>query len=126
MRGRVGRGHSVAVQFGCGAELEAAARERYIDRDFPAALASWERAYAAYRAGSDAVGAVRTARTLAGMHAQISGDAALMNGWLGRAKTLLAAASDTAGARWVARNTARFESERPRRNAMLRDASGPA
>lgn len=73
---------------GGGAELEAEARARYIDRDFPAALAAWERAYAAYRAESDAVGAVRTARTLAGMHGQITGEPALMNSWLGRARTM--------------------------------------
>ena len=41
------------------------------------------------------MGAVRMARTLAGMHGQINGDAALMNGWLGRAKTLLATAPES-------------------------------
>jgi DNA-binding NarL/FixJ family response regulator len=102
--------------------LEADARGRYLDRDFPAALAAWEQAYAAYRAESDAVGAVRMARTLAGMHGQITGDAALMNGWLGRARTLLAATSESAEAGWVALNTGMFESDRPRRHAVLRDA----
>jgi hypothetical protein len=62
------------------------------------------------------------ARTLAGMHGQINGDAALMNGWLGRARTLLAATPDSAEAGWVALNTGMFEAERPRRDALLRTA----
>jgi DNA-binding NarL/FixJ family response regulator len=102
--------------------LEAQARARYLERDYRAAIATWERAYAAYREESDAVGAVRMARTLAGMHGQINGDAALMNGWLGRARTLLALTPDSAEAGWVALNTAMFEAERPRRNTLLRDA----
>jgi DNA-binding NarL/FixJ family response regulator len=112
----------VAVHSGGGAELEAEARTRYLDRDFPAALAAWERAYAAYRAESDAVGAVRMARTLAGMHGQITGDAALMNGWLGRARTLIATTPDSAEAGWVALTSGMFEPERSRRNAVLREA----
>jgi DNA-binding NarL/FixJ family response regulator len=102
--------------------LEAAARARYLDRDYPAALAMWERAYAAYRAESDAVGAVRMARTLAGMHGQINADVALMSGWLGRARTLLAATSGSAEEGWIALNTGMFELDRPRRNALLREA----
>jgi DNA-binding NarL/FixJ family response regulator len=114
--------HAVAVHSGGGAELEAEARARYRDRDFPGALAAWERAYSAYRADSDSAGAVRMARTLAGMHGQITGDAALMNGWLGRARTLLAATPDAAEAGWVALNSGMFEPERTRRNALLREA----
>src|SRR5689334_2769954 len=97
--------HAVAVRSGCGADLEADARARYRDREFAAAIATWERAYAAYRTEDDAVGAVRMARTLAGMYGQINGDAALMSGWLGRAKTLLASTPDSAEAGWIALNT---------------------
>ena len=81
---------AVSVRPGGGAVLEEEARARYLDLDFPAAIAAWERSYAAYRADGDAVGAVRMARTLAGMHGQITGDVAVMSGWLARAKTLLA------------------------------------
>jgi DNA-binding NarL/FixJ family response regulator len=112
----------LAVHSGSGAELESQARARYLECDYVAAIAGWERAYAAYRAESDAVGAVRMARTLAGMHGQITGDPALMNGWLGRARTLLAVAPDSSEAGWVALNTAMFESDRARRNALLREA----
>lgn len=110
------------MRSGCGAELESEARERYRERDYPAAIAAWERAYAAYRAEADPVGAVRMARTLAGMHGQITGDPALMSGWLGRARSLLAGAPDSAEAGWVALNTGMFESDRARRNALLRGA----
>jgi hypothetical protein len=67
------------------AALEADARSLYPSRDFSAAITAWERAYAAYRDAGDTVGAVRMARTLAGMHGSISDDAAVMNGWLCRA-----------------------------------------
>ena len=111
---------------GGGAALEEEARARYLDLDFPAAIAAWERSYAAYRADGDAVGAVRMARTLAGMHGQITGDVAVMSGWLARAKTLLAAAGESAESGWVALNTAMFEGERARRHALLHDAIGIA
>ena len=75
---------AVSVRPGGGAVLEEEARARYLDLDFPAAIAAWERSYAAYRADGDAVGAVRMARTLAGMHGQITGDVAVMSGWLAR------------------------------------------
>jgi DNA-binding NarL/FixJ family response regulator len=104
------------------ADLEAQARAHYLDREFTAAIETWERAYAAYRSEADAVGAVRMARTLAAMHGQINGDPIQMNGWLGRAKTLLGATPDSAEAGWVALNSALFEQDRPQRNALLRQA----
>ena len=107
---------------GAAAEMEAQARARYFDLDYPAALAAWERAYAACRSDGDAVGAVRMARTLAGMHGQIVGDMAVMNGWLARARTLLGTAGDSAEAGWVAVNTAMFETDRARKHALLHDA----
>jgi DNA-binding CsgD family transcriptional regulator len=110
------------VRPGGGAALEEEARARYLDLDFPAAIAAWERSYAAYRADGDPVGAVRMARTLAGMHGQITGDVAVMSGWLARAKTLLAAAGESAESGWVALNTAMFEGKRARRHALLHDA----
>jgi DNA-binding CsgD family transcriptional regulator len=105
-----------------GADLEAEARALYLDRDFAAALAVWERAYAAYRSERDAVGAVRTARTLAGMHGQINGDLALMNGWLARATTLLVDARSSSEAGWVALNRGMFEADRSRRDRLFAEA----
>jgi DNA-binding NarL/FixJ family response regulator len=113
--------HAVDVQVGSGAELEAAARAQYRERDFRSALATWERAYAAYQAESDAIGAMRMARTLAGLHGHITGDAALMNGWLGRARTLFAATPISSEAGWIALNSAMFESDRAHRNELLRE-----
>jgi DNA-binding CsgD family transcriptional regulator len=110
------------VQTGDGAALEAEARMRYLDRDFTAAIATWERAYAAYRTEDDAVGAVRMARTLAGMHGQINGDFALMSGWLARAQTLLSAAPDSAESGWVALNRGMFDTDRTRRHQFFHQA----
>jgi DNA-binding NarL/FixJ family response regulator len=104
------------------AELEAEARARYLDLDFAAAITTWERAYAAYRKEGDAVGAVRMARTLAAMNGQIRGDAAVMNGWLCRARTLLAAAGESAERGWVALNTGMFEADRARKEALFGEA----
>jgi DNA-binding NarL/FixJ family response regulator len=112
----------VLVQASDGARLEAEARARYLELDFPAALAAWERAYAAYRAGGDAVGAIRMARTLGGMHGTITGDAAVMNGWMGRAKTLLLAAGESAERGWIALNAGMFEPDRDRKEALFREA----
>jgi DNA-binding NarL/FixJ family response regulator len=110
------------VRDACGAELEAQARERYAGHEFAAAIALWERAYAAYRDEGGGVGALRVARTLAAMHGQINGDAALMNGWLGRARSLLASAPESAEPGWIALTSAMFEADRPRRNALLQGA----
>jgi DNA-binding NarL/FixJ family response regulator len=105
-----------------GAVLEAQARSRYLDLEFSAAIDAWERAYAAYRAAGDAVGAVRMARTLAGMHGTINGDAAVMSGWLARAKTLLATAGESAECGWVALNGGMFEQDRARKESLLYQA----
>ena len=105
-----------------GAELEAEARSHYLDLEFPAAFAAWERAYAAYRADADAVGAVRIARTLAGMHGTITGDAAVMNGWMARARTLLAGAGESAERGWIALNAGMFEGDRARKEAFFAEA----
>ena len=78
--------NDVLVHADGGAALEGEARACYLGLDFLAALAAWERAYAAYRAEGDPVGAVRMARTLAGMHGQIRSDAAVMSGWLARGR----------------------------------------
>jgi DNA-binding NarL/FixJ family response regulator len=104
------------------AALEDEARSRYLDLDFAAALGTWERAYAAYRAGGDDVGAVRIARTLAGMYGTITGDAAVMRGWLARAMTLLGSSAESAEHGWVSLNAGMFESDRARRESLLREA----
>jgi DNA-binding NarL/FixJ family response regulator len=105
-----------------GTALEAQARALYAAREYTEALAAWERAYASYRAAGDAVGTVRMARTLAGMHGQIFGDFVVMSGWLARAKTLLPAAGDSSERGWVALNCGMFEADRAAKNALFYEA----
>ena len=76
-----------------GAALEGLAQARYLERDFGAAVEVWEAAYKAYRDDDDSVGAVRVARTLAGMYGSVLGDAAVMRGWLRAARHVDAAAA---------------------------------
>ena len=71
-------------------QLEAAGRAAYMETDYRGAIAAHERAYAAYRACGDRLGAARSARLLAWMNGNMLGDWAVRNGWLSRAKSLLA------------------------------------
>ena len=68
---------------------ELLARVYYLELDYLAAIEAWESAYPAYRAAGDAVGAVRIARTLAGMYYAVRGEPAVGAGWMARARTLL-------------------------------------
>lgn len=105
-----------------GAAIEAEARARYVELDFSAALSAWERAFAAYRSEGNTTGAVRMARTLAGMHGTISGDIAVMNGWMARARALLGPTGDSSEVGWIALNTAMFEADRSRKHKLLHEA----
>jgi DNA-binding CsgD family transcriptional regulator len=98
-----------------GDALEGLARAAYLELDFVVAIDRWNEAYAAHRAADDQVGAVRVARTLAFMHGAVVGDAAVMSGWIARAQTLLAGATDSAEAGWVALNLGMFENDRARK-----------
>jgi DNA-binding NarL/FixJ family response regulator len=100
---------------------ELLARVYYLELDYPAAIEAWESAYPAYRAAGDAVGAVRIARTLAGMYYAVRGEPAVGAGWMARARTLL---PDTDGveAGWVALNSGMFEGDRARKEAYFREA----
>ncbi|MGV3759974.1 MAG: LuxR C-terminal-related transcriptional regulator [Actinomycetota bacterium] len=106
--------------------LEVLARADYLDLDFASAIAGWERAYAAHRAQGDQLGAVRVARTLAGMHHSIRGDFAVSAGWLARAQTLLEGTGDRSERGWVALNRALFEPDRATKNDQLREALAQA
>jgi hypothetical protein len=71
-----------------------------------------ERAYAAYWAGCDGAGAVRTARTLGGMHGSTAGDWAIANGWIARAKNLMGGSPDSGERGWVALTEGMFDDDR--------------
>jgi DNA-binding NarL/FixJ family response regulator len=105
-----------------GADLEQRARTAYVQRDFRAAIDLWEQAYGAYRSEADHLGAVRMARTLAGMYGTIVGDAAVMNGWMARARRLVEEGVDSAERGWVALNRAMFEPDRARKEALCAEA----
>ena len=77
-----------------GAALERAAEERYRAVDYRGALDGYERAYRAYQAEGDRLGAGRAARITAWLHANVYGDWAVASGWFGRARTLLEEAGE--------------------------------
>lgn len=101
---------------------ECLARAAYLDLDFPAALAAWERAYAGYRTAGDDLGAVRVARTLGGMYLTVVGDLAVAGGWLARARRLLAGTGDSAEGGWVELDCGMFEADRAERERRFRAA----
>ncbi|HEX6501296.1 MAG TPA: LuxR C-terminal-related transcriptional regulator [Micromonosporaceae bacterium] len=113
---------------GCGAAIEGLARVRYLELDFAGAIEDWTRAYAAYRAERDQVGAVRVARTLAGMYGTVVGDWAVGSGWLARAQTLLGEAPDadevpqSSERGWVALDVGMFTSDRAAKERRFREA----
>jgi tetratricopeptide (TPR) repeat protein len=97
-----------------GDAIEGLARVAYLELDFPRAIETWERAYAAHRHDGDQIGAVRVARTLSYMYGAIVGDWAVSSGWLARAQSLVAEAGDAREAAWVALNLGMFEADRDR------------
>jgi DNA-binding NarL/FixJ family response regulator len=105
-----------------GAVLDCRARAEYLELRFPEAVETWERAYAAYRAEDDQLGAIRVARTLGFMHGAVMGDGAVMQGWLARAQTLLAATGESSERGWVELSLGIFDGDRARKEQHLRDA----
>ncbi len=102
--------------------IEGLARASYLDRDFPEAIADWERAYAVYRDDGDQVGAIRVARTVAYMYGAILGDWAVTSGWLARAQTLVGDAGESREGGWVTLNRGMFEGDRIRKDQYFREA----
>ena len=109
---------------GCapGDVLEGLARAAYLERAFPEAIETWERAYAAHHDAGDQMGTVRVARTLSYMYAALLGDWAVSGGWMARAQTLLGGDTESREAGWVALNLATFEADRARKEQHLREA----
>ena len=106
----------------CGEVLELAARAEYVGRDYAAAIALFERAYAAFRSERDHLGAVRVARTLPMLHGMIMGDWAVGGGWLARAQTVLAEVDDPEERGWVALDLGMFEPDRERKHVQFEAA----
>jgi tetratricopeptide (TPR) repeat protein len=105
-----------------GAALEGLGGCAYLELDFTRCIADWEQAYAAYRAKGDPVGSARLARKIGFMYGAIVGDAAVMSGWLTRAKTLLEDADESSERGWVALTRGMFEEDRETRNRCFTEA----
>ena len=85
-----------------GQELEGLAEALYLEREYSAAAAHYERAYAAYRKSGDKMAAGRAARSAAWITGNVLGDWAVQNGWLARARTILEEAGEDGPERgWV-------------------------
>lgn len=82
--------------------LEVMAAASFVLLEYPRSIDEMERAYAAYRAAGDGAGAVRTARTLGGLHGSTAGNWAIANGWIARAKSLMSESPDSSERGWVA------------------------
>jgi tetratricopeptide (TPR) repeat protein len=72
-----------------GEALEGLGEALYLQRDYQAAAAHYERAYAAYRRERDLMAAGRAARMVAWITGNVLGDWAVRSGWLARASAIL-------------------------------------
>lgn len=102
--------------------IEGLARAAYLDFDYSATIELSEQAYTLYRKSGRHADAVRTARWLAFLNGMIKGDAAVMNGWLARATTLLGDDETSSEGGWIALVRGMFEPDRSRKEDLLRDA----
>lgn len=105
-----------------GEVLELRGAASFILLDFARALEDMEGAYAAYRAESNGAGCVRTARMLGGMHGSTSGDWAVANGWITRAKNLASELPDDREVGWVMLTQGMFEPQRDQKNRAFERA----
>jgi DNA-binding NarL/FixJ family response regulator len=106
-----------------GEALEGLARALYLDRDYEAAAAHYERAYAAYRRERNQAGAGRAAFTASWITGNVLGDWAVQGGWLARARSILEeAGGDGPEHGWVLFIRALLEPDPRVREALLREA----
>ncbi len=106
-----------------GDALERLAEVLYLEREYTAAAAYYERAYAAYRRDGRYMAAGRSARTVSWIFGYVFGDGAVRVGWLGRSRTVLAeAGEDSPEHGWVLLSRAFLEPDAPVREALCREA----
>ena len=84
------------------AALDGLARARWWTSDVPGAVEAWERAFTAYRRDGQDEPAAHVALLLSREHAEGLGNDVLANGWLARARDLLAAHPDSVERGWLA------------------------
>ena len=106
-----------------GEVLEGLGEALYLEREYSAAAAQYERAYAAYRREQQSMDAGRAARTAAWITGNVLGDWAVRSGWLGRARTVLEeAGQDRPEHGWVLIIEAFSEPDAQVRESLLREA----
>ena len=106
-----------------GEALEGLAEALYLEREYAAAAAHYERAYAAYRRERRGMAAGRAARAVAWITGNVFGDWAVQSGWFARAVTILEeAGEDRAERGWVLIIRAELEPGAQVREALLGDA----
>jgi DNA-binding NarL/FixJ family response regulator len=106
-----------------GEVLEGHAEALYLEREYVASAAHYERAFSAYRRERQNMAAGRAARTLAWITGNVLGDWAVRSGWLARARTILEeAGEDRPEHGWVLIIKAFSEPDAQVREALLRDA----
>jgi DNA-binding NarL/FixJ family response regulator len=106
-----------------GEVLEGLAEALYLEREYEAAAARYERAYAAYRRERNPTAAGRAALTSSWITGNVLGDWAVQSGWLARARTILEEAGEDGPEHgWVLIITAFSEPDVQVREALLREA----
>jgi DNA-binding CsgD family transcriptional regulator len=106
-----------------GEALEGLAKALYLEREYEAAAARYERAYAAYRRERNAAAAGRAALTSSWITGNVLGDWAVQSGWLARARTILEEAGEDGPEHgWVLIIRAFSEPDARAREALLREA----
>jgi DNA-binding NarL/FixJ family response regulator len=108
-----------------GEALEGLAEALYLERQYAAAAAQYERACSAYRRERQTMAAGRAARTAAWITGNVLGDWAVRSGWLARARAILEeAGGDRPEYGWVLIIKAFSEPDAHVREGLLREAIG--
>jgi tetratricopeptide (TPR) repeat protein len=106
-----------------GEVLEGLGEALYLEREYSASAAHYERAYSAYRRERDTMAAGRAARSAAWITGNVLGAWAVRSGWLARARTVLEeAGQDRPEHGWVLIIKAFSEPDARLREALLREA----
>ena len=106
-----------------GEALEGLAEALYLEREYAAAAAHYERAYAAHRRERRGMAAGRAARAVAWITGNVFGDWAVQSGWFARAVSILEEAGEDRPERgWVLIIRANLEPDARVREALLGDA----
>jgi DNA-binding CsgD family transcriptional regulator len=116
-------GEPALAEVESGELLEGLAEALYLERQYAAAAAHYERAYSAYRRQHDSMAAGRAARTVAWITGNVLGDWAVRSGWLARARVLLEeAGEDRPEHGWVLLIKAFAEPDAQVRESLLHEA----